>query len=426
MFTRIGGGLIVLSLATIFGAENTQADVAVRSHVKSNGAYVRPHYRSNPDGIFANNWSAAGNINPYTGAWGTRSRPSNSNSYRTSPSLYASSAPSLGNYSPAYDYGLESPQERIAVERVRRETELAAQAARRHEMEAQQRRAGDARTNVRLTEAIVRWQTTEDQIQSAKSAAVELETLERRQKWSEENASLSRESLAKLQRNIAEYEQKWDLNEALDFEEGRKLIVGAELRYTRANARAKSAQEQNSATYKYDLARTRAEAFRLGELSVQQQRAMQFQRECRNLAVSEYRETASARHKAEEQARVASFKKQDAEIIAATKVRLDQEARQRFADFQREKETILAHGRAETETDILALHQRWDLQGDASESVHADDSRPTQNRQGLTSDDRLTSTNSTTSGPVDASTAGIAVAALSGFVAFLRFKFGVG
>ncbi|WP_010598958.1 hypothetical protein [Rickettsiella massiliensis] len=40
---------------------------------------MRPHYRSNPDGNFNNNWSTKGNINPYTGEWGTKSKRENNN-----------------------------------------------------------------------------------------------------------------------------------------------------------------------------------------------------------------------------------------------------------------------------------------------------------------------------------------------------------
>lgn len=52
------------------------ADVFVRGHYRSNGTYVQPHYRSNPDGNFHNNWSTYPNVNPYTGSVGTRRTPS--------------------------------------------------------------------------------------------------------------------------------------------------------------------------------------------------------------------------------------------------------------------------------------------------------------------------------------------------------------
>lgn len=55
------------------------AQVHVRGYTRSNGTYVQPHMRSAPDGNAANNWSTRGNVNPYTGAVGTRSIP-NANS----------------------------------------------------------------------------------------------------------------------------------------------------------------------------------------------------------------------------------------------------------------------------------------------------------------------------------------------------------
>lgn len=59
--------VIVLVTATV-----ANADVRVRGHYRSNGTYVQPHYRSNPDGNPYNNWSTYPNINPYTGKRGTK------------------------------------------------------------------------------------------------------------------------------------------------------------------------------------------------------------------------------------------------------------------------------------------------------------------------------------------------------------------
>ena len=68
---------ILLAIAIIFLATMTaNADVFVRGHFRSNGTYVQPHYRSNPDGNFSNNWSTYPNVNPYTGSVGTRRTPS--------------------------------------------------------------------------------------------------------------------------------------------------------------------------------------------------------------------------------------------------------------------------------------------------------------------------------------------------------------
>lgn len=47
-------------------------DVFVRGYYRSDGTYVQPHYRSRPDGNIFNNWSTKGNLNPYTGEWGTK------------------------------------------------------------------------------------------------------------------------------------------------------------------------------------------------------------------------------------------------------------------------------------------------------------------------------------------------------------------
>lgn len=62
--------LIMLSSAT-----QAYADVHVKGYYRKDGTYVRPHYRSNPDGNFFNNWSTYGNINPYTGKEGTKHYP---------------------------------------------------------------------------------------------------------------------------------------------------------------------------------------------------------------------------------------------------------------------------------------------------------------------------------------------------------------
>ena len=82
--------LMVLAIACV---ANLSADAAVyvRGYYRSNGTYVQPHYRSNPDGNFYNNWSTYPNINPYTGAVGTKRTPSYSSSYSLSTPSYSSS-----------------------------------------------------------------------------------------------------------------------------------------------------------------------------------------------------------------------------------------------------------------------------------------------------------------------------------------------
>lgn len=54
------------------GSLQAYADVHVNGYFRKNGTYVQPHYRSDPDGLFFNNFSTFGNFNPYTGKLGTK------------------------------------------------------------------------------------------------------------------------------------------------------------------------------------------------------------------------------------------------------------------------------------------------------------------------------------------------------------------
>ncbi|MFP5111590.1 hypothetical protein ACSU64_04300 [Bacillaceae bacterium C204] len=76
-------GLLLLSGLLILSVTPTYASVHVNGYFRKDGTYVQPHYRSNPDGNFNNNWSTKGNINPYTGQEGTKTEPdySSGNNY---------------------------------------------------------------------------------------------------------------------------------------------------------------------------------------------------------------------------------------------------------------------------------------------------------------------------------------------------------
>ena len=69
---KLFGLLGILASVFIIISGTAFADVSVRGYYRSNGTYVQPHYRSNPDGNVYNNWSTYPNINPYTGRTGTR------------------------------------------------------------------------------------------------------------------------------------------------------------------------------------------------------------------------------------------------------------------------------------------------------------------------------------------------------------------
>ena len=59
--------LVLTALATAAAAQ-----VHVDGYTRRDGTYVQPHYRSAPDSNPSNNWSTRGNVNPYTGQYGTR------------------------------------------------------------------------------------------------------------------------------------------------------------------------------------------------------------------------------------------------------------------------------------------------------------------------------------------------------------------
>lgn len=58
---------LIISLGTAFAG-----DVYVKGYTRSDGTYVRGHYRSSPNNTVSDNFSTYGNINPYTGKVGTK------------------------------------------------------------------------------------------------------------------------------------------------------------------------------------------------------------------------------------------------------------------------------------------------------------------------------------------------------------------
>jgi hypothetical protein len=63
----------LFGLLVLFGAAPAlaQSSTYVKGYFRSDGSYVAPHYRTNPDSSRMNNWSSETNINPYTGKQGT-------------------------------------------------------------------------------------------------------------------------------------------------------------------------------------------------------------------------------------------------------------------------------------------------------------------------------------------------------------------
>ncbi|MEO9483511.1 MAG: hypothetical protein ABJG47_08710 [Ekhidna sp.] len=58
---------VLLLIALLSSIYISYSQVKVKGYYRKDGTYVKPHYRSNPDGNPYNNWSYPGNVNPYTG-----------------------------------------------------------------------------------------------------------------------------------------------------------------------------------------------------------------------------------------------------------------------------------------------------------------------------------------------------------------------
>lgn len=81
--------LLGLAAIAALAATSATAQVGVSGHYRSNGTYVAPHVRTNPNSTVNDNWTTRPNVNPYTGQAGTRSPSYGSSSYRSTPSYTA-------------------------------------------------------------------------------------------------------------------------------------------------------------------------------------------------------------------------------------------------------------------------------------------------------------------------------------------------
>lgn len=95
--------ILLALVVSLFITYSANAAVYVHGYTKKNGTYVAPHYRSDPDGIFSNNWSTVGNVNPYTGKEGTKQYPDYPYSYTPSYSYNTNVAPSCAT-NQSYNY----------------------------------------------------------------------------------------------------------------------------------------------------------------------------------------------------------------------------------------------------------------------------------------------------------------------------------
>lgn len=63
--------LLIIFSFTILNVGSVDAAQKVKGYTKKNGTYVAPHYKSTPNKSKFDNYSAKGNINPYTGKKGS-------------------------------------------------------------------------------------------------------------------------------------------------------------------------------------------------------------------------------------------------------------------------------------------------------------------------------------------------------------------
>ena len=63
--------LTLLIAFTFYASVDADAQTWVNGYTRSDGTYVQGHYRSTRDSNPYNNYSAKGNVNPYTGKKGT-------------------------------------------------------------------------------------------------------------------------------------------------------------------------------------------------------------------------------------------------------------------------------------------------------------------------------------------------------------------
>lgn len=71
LFQTLGLVIFIMGMFRPAFAEDTYID----GYIRNDGGFVQPHFRSQADNYTDNNFSARGNINPYTGEHGTDSSP---------------------------------------------------------------------------------------------------------------------------------------------------------------------------------------------------------------------------------------------------------------------------------------------------------------------------------------------------------------
>jgi hypothetical protein len=91
---------LCLSLAFLFNVSVAAAQTTryQNGYYRSNGTYVRPHYKTVPNRTNRDNYSTQGNRNGYTGTYGSRARDYSAQSYNYGRGRTIYTGPRGGQY----------------------------------------------------------------------------------------------------------------------------------------------------------------------------------------------------------------------------------------------------------------------------------------------------------------------------------------
>ena len=80
---------VIVFIGVVICDAPVYADTFVEGYFRSNGTYVAPHFRSDPNWTKIDNYSTKGNRNPYTGEAGTKNVDGHEDLYRTTEEIKA-------------------------------------------------------------------------------------------------------------------------------------------------------------------------------------------------------------------------------------------------------------------------------------------------------------------------------------------------
>lgn len=69
---KVGLTTALIALALSASPLSLAASHSTKGYTKKNGTYVAPHHATNPNKTERDNYSAKGNVNPYTGKQGNK------------------------------------------------------------------------------------------------------------------------------------------------------------------------------------------------------------------------------------------------------------------------------------------------------------------------------------------------------------------